>query len=163
MKKSARCNHRSDCPDHSDENHCEILSIPKGYTNYLPPPSKNTESTPVLMSFECTSIRDFNLVGFSVTLDIIERLGWSDPRLTFRNLRPGIQTNKVKDPSKIWFPQLYFEDDVGTPSEIIMRHKTILVDREGTPLPDNPSLIEEGTNLIKPCLIRLSECVLCKC
>ncbi|XP_068216480.1 uncharacterized protein [Palaemon carinicauda] len=138
-----RCDQVTHCPDNSDELNCGILQLPVGYTPNLPPPS--FDGAPLLMKIavEITSVREFNLVGFSMQLDMIQSVTWKDGRLTFANLRPGDFTNQAGVDEPVWRPILAIKDASKSPTDIVMRNEMFRVNRESTSLSDQDTRTRE--------------------
>ncbi|XP_066941401.1 LOW QUALITY PROTEIN: uncharacterized protein [Macrobrachium rosenbergii] len=138
-----RCDQVTHCPDNSDELNCGILQVPTGYTANLPPPSFDRGPLLMKIAVEITSVREFNLVGFSMQLDVIQSVTWKDARLTFANLRPGDFINQAGVDSPIWRPILAVKDASKSPTNIEMRNEGFRVNRESTPLSDQDTKTRE--------------------
>lgn len=94
VPQEKRCDQRPDCSDETDERNCTVVNFPSSYDRKLPPPTSG-DSLSLLLSVEITSVRNFDLVGFKVALDLIISMEWKDTRLEFFNLR-GIFANRVR-------------------------------------------------------------------
>lgn len=144
---SSRCNLELDCDDHSDEFNCDTLVIPRGYEKRLPPPKLNSYTpAEVSIEWEILLIRQLDLLGSQLILDVAIRRTWFDARLRFKNLHFDNNLNLLKDPvEKIWFPDLAVvgsENSHVTATTIITK---AWGQRVSAPLPDDDSLIDEGS------------------
>lgn len=96
VPQGKRCDQKPDCSDESDEIKCSVISFTPDYHSSVPPPPTATDSLALQVSVKITSVREFNLVGFEIALDLIISIKWKDPRLKFYNLRDDILSNSVK-------------------------------------------------------------------
>lgn len=95
-----------------------------------------------------TSIREFNLVEFQISIDAIIKLKWTDARLKFRNLQDDIQFNVITDTSSIWKPNIYVEDGSQSPSLVTEKVEPLIrVNKKGQVIKDNPEILNEGMYL----------------
>ena len=92
MTQEQRCNQIPDCSDESDEQNCILIYSTLEYSDDLSPPTFG-DSLVLCSSLEITSVRDFDLVGFKIGLDMILRVEWKDIRLEFFNLRNDTYSN----------------------------------------------------------------------
>ena len=69
------------CPDQEDEADCDILILPKDYSNLLPPPTQDRKPLPISFSLAITAVRQFNLLDYSCSIDTTITLKWKDSRL----------------------------------------------------------------------------------
>lgn len=145
--KTQRCNLEADCPDMSDELGCELIQIPPGYTTEMPPPKEQGHPIPVRIFVEITSVREMNILGFKMVLDIIMRLYWQDGRLIMKNLRADIQSNKIQGHKRLWKPQLQVEDGARSLADMLLRAEVMMVQRQSSPLLDDPTKLNEGKSV----------------
>lgn len=96
VSQKKRCDLRHDCFDETDEEHCEVVNLPSSYSAEVPPPPTAEGSLALLLSVEISSVREFELVGFMIALDLVIRCEWKDTRLEFFNLKDDIIFNRVK-------------------------------------------------------------------
>ncbi|KAK4307136.1 hypothetical protein Pmani_021095 [Petrolisthes manimaculis] len=143
IMKGQRCNLEVDCPDLSDELGCQNVQVPAGYSVDMPPPKEQDRPIPVRLFVEITSVREMNIIGFKMVLDIIIRLYWQDGRLIMKNLRADMQSNKVHGHEKIWMPQLQVEDGLRSLADMLPRAEVMLVQRQGRSIPDDPTRLNE--------------------
>lgn len=146
INMNSRCNLELDCHDHSDEFNCDTLVIPSGYEKRLPPPKVNSHTpAEVAIEWEILLIRQLDLLGSRLIIDVAVRRTWFDSRLRFKNLHFDNNLNQINDPmEKIWYPDLLV---VGSGSS----HVTVTPfvtkgwgQRASSPLPDDDTLIDEG-------------------
>ncbi|XP_071521413.1 uncharacterized protein [Panulirus ornatus] len=129
-----RCNLVLDCPDHSDELQCSILSRQMIYSDQHPPPSETPGPLPLNISVNITSIRDFSLQAFTISIDASLTIKWRDLRLRYKNLQNLSYANKLKDGENVWIPKFEVKDErLGT---VDIKHPTrdVFVIREAGPL-----------------------------
>lgn len=134
----------ADCPDMSDELGCQLAQIPTGYATEMPPPKEHGQPIPVRIFVEITSVREMNILGFKMVLDIIMRLYWQDGRLIMKNLRSDMQSNKVQGYEQLWKPQLQVEDGARSLADMLLRAEEMMVQRQGSPVLDDPTRLNEG-------------------
>ena len=139
-----RCDLVSDCPDNSDEVDCSLVSIPPGYTTGLAPPPVGNEDVLFHFKLVITSIREFDLSGFQVSIDVVSIIKWIDPRVDFNGLRDHPHINKVKRLDSIWLPEFYIEDSSQSPSDVIIRTSDLTVLKESEALPRDLSSLNQG-------------------
>lgn len=148
IMKTQRCDLVTDCPDLSDEVGCQFVQVPDGYTTERPPPKEQDQPVPVKMFLDITSVRELNILGFKIVLDIILRLSWRDGRLIMKNLSSDIHANKVQGHKKLWMPQLQVEDGSRSLADMLLRAENMRVHRQGGKVPDDPSRLSEGEPLV---------------
>ncbi|XP_071530483.1 uncharacterized protein [Panulirus ornatus] len=105
VNMTARCDLTSDCNDWSDEQNCELVSLPEGYLVHLPPqPPINMK---LYISFDNIEV---DLLKMKVRLEINYQLIWYDTRITFLNLRDDAASNLVMPDTnlkmQVWVPQV---------------------------------------------------------
>ncbi|KAK3857528.1 hypothetical protein Pcinc_036222 [Petrolisthes cinctipes] len=143
IMKGQRCNLEANCPDLSDELGCQIVQVPAGYSVDMPPPKEQDQPIPVRLFVEIISVREMNIIGFKMVLDIIIRLYWRDGRLIMKNLRADMQSNKVHGHEKIWMPQLQVEDGARSLADMLPRAEVMMVQRQSRSIPDDPTRLNE--------------------
>ncbi|XP_042220595.1 uncharacterized protein LOC121865318 [Homarus americanus] len=143
ISKTQRCDLATNCPDRSDELNCHLAQIPSGYSLEMPPPKDQNTPVPVRILVEITSVRKIDILGFKMVLDIILRLFWRDGRLSMKNLRKDLNSNKVQDLKKLWIPLLQVEDGARSLADLLLRSESLLVQREGSPTADDDSRLYE--------------------
>ncbi|XP_068230942.1 uncharacterized protein [Palaemon carinicauda] len=143
IEKHQRCDMIIDCPDKSDEANCNIIQIPFGYSTQLPPP-KPTDS-PLFIRFfiGIISVREINILGFKMALDVVQELRWKDRRLQMKNLLSNTIANKVQDPENVWQPTMQIEDGSTSLADVMSRSKTLMVEKESKPIPDDEARVHE--------------------
>ncbi|XP_042233824.1 uncharacterized protein LOC121874013 isoform X1 [Homarus americanus] len=143
IKKIKRCDQEVDCPDNTDELNCDVIKIPEGYSAQLAPPAVDSPQLSLHISLDITSIRDFNILGFMVAVDIIQSIKWKDARLILRNLRQGDFPNEAKSFDKLWLPDILVKDGTYSPTDLQIRRVRMLVRRDANSLPDDDSNYSE--------------------
>lgn len=97
IEKSRRCDLSVDCDDQSDELDCSVVVVPQGYASQLPPPTYKGTPLPILFGLNITSVRQFDLVSFSIAIDVYVRMQWKDRRLKYNNLLANSRANKLRE------------------------------------------------------------------
>ncbi|XP_042233816.1 uncharacterized protein LOC121874003 [Homarus americanus] len=143
IKKIKRCDQEVDCPDNTDELNCDVITFPEGYSAELAPPAVNSPLMSLRISLDITSIREFDILGFNLAIDIIQSIKWRDARLILRNLRQGDFPNEAKSFDKLWLPDILVKDGTYSPTDLQMRRVRLLVRRDADPLPDDDSNYSE--------------------
>ncbi|XP_042233733.1 uncharacterized protein LOC121873920 [Homarus americanus] len=143
IKKIKRCDQEVDCPDNTDELNCDVINIPEGYSAQLAPPAIDSSQLSLHISLDITSIREFDILGFVVAVDITQSIKWRDARLVLRNLRQGNFPNEAKSFDKLWLPDILVKDGTYSPTDLQMRRVRLLVRRDADPLPDDDYNISE--------------------
>ncbi|KAG7170850.1 Gamma-aminobutyric acid receptor subunit beta-like 2, partial [Homarus americanus] len=131
-----RCDLKPDCKDWSDESLCSVLSLPSGYSNMTFPPRTDT-SQALIVTLELTilHIRDVDLPGFELTVDMVMKYRWRDSRLKYRNLKDSSKLNRIEE--KIWTPNFLLQGAAGTSCEVMTSLSKINVVKSAPPLPDD--------------------------
>ncbi|XP_068230941.1 uncharacterized protein [Palaemon carinicauda] len=143
IKKNQRCDMTTDCPDKSDEANCNIIQTPFGYSTQLPPPKPKGSPLSIKFFMGIISVREINILGFKMVLDVILKLRWRDGRLLMKNLQESVVANKVQDPENVWQPTMQIEDGSTSLADIMPRSKALMVERQSTPIPDDESRVHE--------------------
>ena len=144
LPKSQRCNLVNECPDQTDEKDCQLLIVPADYSVELPPPKIDENAIPINFSLIITSVSEFDLLEFTIALDLTMILVWKDPRIFLKQLRPNAEQNIIEDPYSLWVPSLKIKDGSGSLADLTMRGSQMTVRREGFPLPDDDTKLSEG-------------------
>ncbi|XP_068202881.1 uncharacterized protein [Palaemon carinicauda] len=145
IKKDARCDLSVDCADESDEMNCNVIQLPPGYSAKIPPPSYLSEALPVYVSFNITSIKEFDLVSFTIGVDMLITTRWEDRRLKYKNLRASYRANQVEMVDSVWTPKLKYRDGTLSSAEFYVHSQAIYIKRLTGPLPDDDTTIFEDT------------------
>lgn len=136
VPQGKRCDQKPDCSDKTDERYCKFISLLPEHHEVSPPPI-NGDTFALRFSLEITSVRDFDLASFKIGLDMILRMEWRDRRITFSNLRHGINNIKVGDKVKAIrlvhtgfciFVQKWFYGRPGSPWQAQVGIHPLLVD-----------------------------------
>ncbi|XP_042233734.1 uncharacterized protein LOC121873922 [Homarus americanus] len=143
IKKTKRCDQEVDCPDNTDELNCDLILLPKGYSKEIAPPAVESPLLSLHISLDITSIREFDILGFMLAVDIIQSIRWRDARLVLMNLRQGNFPNEAKSFDKLWLPDILVKDGTYSPTDLQMRRVRLLVRRDADPLPDDDSNYSE--------------------
>ena len=110
-----RCDNSMDCVDHTDEEHCELVTFPFQYNEKNPPTSNTIKRFPTLnkqfstrveVSMELLNIFDINEVTSEVSIIFNILLKWRDPRLKFVYLKDDTDKNVIE--KSVWIPELFF-------------------------------------------------------
>ena len=140
-----RCDLVPDCKDNSDEIDCSFLVIPKEYSSQISPPvEEGSQEVQCLIALKITSVRDFSLSDFHLSIDVILKIIWRDRRLSFAGLKEPPNVNNVKIKKKVWNPNLYIEDGAQSPADVTVRSTEIFILRETDHLPYDTSSWRQG-------------------
>ncbi|KAG7155949.1 Glutamate-gated chloride channel-like 8 [Homarus americanus] len=137
------CNSYNDCLDHSDELNCEVIKVPRGYSEDNFPPSFTNDPLSIYFLINITSIRIFDLTSFTIAIDAIWHTKWNDSRLTFTNLQTNYQTNKARQWQRVWMPMLQVTDGTKSLVKKGQRAGVLYVIRRTEPLLDDEQMINE--------------------
>ncbi|XP_071524602.1 LOW QUALITY PROTEIN: uncharacterized protein [Panulirus ornatus] len=143
ITKTKRCDQQVDCPDNTDELNCEVIMFPEGYSSELAPPAFDSPLTSLRIALDITSIREFDILGFKLAIDIIQSIMWRDARLVLKNLRPGDFPNEANMNERLWLPDILVKDGTYSPTDLQMRRVRLLVRRDAGPLPDDDANYSE--------------------
>ncbi|XP_064100730.1 uncharacterized protein LOC135211345 [Macrobrachium nipponense] len=143
IKKNQRCDMIIDCPDNSDEANCSIIQIPFGYSTQLPPPKPTGSPLPIRFFIGIISVREINILGFKMAIDVTLQLRWRDKRLLMKNLQENTIANKVQDPENVWQPTMQIEDGSTSLADVMLRSEALMVERQSAPAPDDESRVHE--------------------
>ena len=134
------CDGALDCADHSDEQNCQLATIPNNYHKEQAPPGKRNLKTLVEVSIDLNAIFAIEELKMTLSLDFDLNLQWPDNRLTYRNLRADPHTNvlPVRQASDIWVPDLSFRNSIGNVRVTYDSEANIFINRSG---PGNPTSI----------------------
>ena len=106
---SDKCDQEHDCPgeDYSDEEGCDLVKLPIGYKNVIPPPNLQVD-----LYFEITDVLNMDVTqnNFETEIKVISM--WRDGRLSFKNLNDKMNMNLLKYNilKRIWVPSITFEN-----------------------------------------------------
>ncbi|XP_063851371.1 uncharacterized protein LOC135094854 [Scylla paramamosain] len=141
VARTDRCDQRVQCPDQSDEKGCSVVLLPPGYSPSLPPPPVSASALPIALSLAVTSVREFDLSSFTISMDASLKLLWRDQRLRYSNLVGDYRINKLKGSTQVWLPSLELTD--GTRSTVAAEEHstaTYVIRRSGS-LPDDDATL----------------------
>ncbi|XP_042221874.1 uncharacterized protein LOC121866320 [Homarus americanus] len=106
LPMAQRCNFQTDCHDETDEENCRTVVFPPSYKKNIPPPH-SPGPLPVQIQISVLAL-DINTVDMQLTLDMLVRLQWADPRLLYHNLKVDnvLNTLTLQDLLRLWSPQV---------------------------------------------------------
>ncbi|KAK4322677.1 hypothetical protein Pmani_006578 [Petrolisthes manimaculis] len=128
-----RCNLILECPDHSDEEHCEKVLLPYNYYPRLPPPSTEQQPFQLRLTLSISSVRKFCPTTFTVVIDTNLIFRWSDSRLTYRNLQTSHYDNTVPNMSQVWHPKVDIKDGYYGAVDLAHHSRNIHILRDSYP------------------------------
>ncbi|XP_066983584.1 uncharacterized protein [Macrobrachium rosenbergii] len=143
IQKDARCDLSMDCADESDEMDCSVVAVPARYAEKIPPPNVFAEPLPVNISFNITSIKEFDLTSFSIGVDMMITTKWEDRRLKYKNIRGNYKVNQVESIESVWTPKLKYRDGTLSAAKLDVHSENIYVSRLTGALPDDSTTILE--------------------
>lgn len=123
ISMTRRCDLVSDCKDWSDERTCDLVDLPPGHINILPPIQDIQVRTLIYLDVITVDLLDMSLV-----LDLKMELFWNDPNVRYRNLRSSLRTNQIHNSGgeyPLWIPEIEVEPLRGFPT----RRHTLMVYR----------------------------------
>ncbi|KAA0185655.1 hypothetical protein HAZT_HAZT010833 [Hyalella azteca] len=112
IPRAQLCDGAANCADLSDENNCNILGIPEGYSIIRSPGREFGDVGPIFVSIHVDVLRFFeiddkrNLIGLEIKIE----MKWRDRRLVYYNLGDKMEDNELPqgDLERIWTPTLVF-------------------------------------------------------
>ena len=105
-----RCDIVFDCPDGSDEDHCEPLEIDEKNYKKTYPPFLRSHKTIIRLGLKINEISKIDELAHTFKADLSIELKWIDHRITFNNLeKNGNFLNRFWQ-EQIWLPPLYFRN-----------------------------------------------------
>ncbi|KAK7081342.1 hypothetical protein SK128_000315, partial [Halocaridina rubra] len=138
-----RCDSLFDCPDLSDELDCRLVKFPDSYAPELPPQQTDRSAVIVGVTTNITAIRTFSLLELMIAFDTVVSFRWKDARLTFSNLKENIEMNLIGKDTKLWHPEVFYEEGSGSKVDTIERITQIYAQRDALPLPDSYIRLKE--------------------
>ncbi|TRY72284.1 hypothetical protein TCAL_08599 [Tigriopus californicus] len=104
-----RCDLYEDCENEEDEENCDFLEINDNYKGQVAPRHiQKGVPWPVYVEVEVVSFPEIQALEQKISVDFHLSLRWYDPRLEYRNLKPGKQENPISSESivSLWVPRL---------------------------------------------------------
>ncbi|XP_069972834.1 uncharacterized protein [Penaeus vannamei] len=116
-----RCDSQADCPDESDENHCELMTIPESYRRHIPPrSSQNDAAYPVSLHVSVLAL-EIITDKMEIVMDFEVTLQWLDRRLVFSDLNEDSVINALRldHLNRLWIPEVSFANAKGNAHTLI--------------------------------------------
>ncbi|XP_068247547.1 uncharacterized protein [Palaemon carinicauda] len=139
IPQEQRCDQKPQCKDLSDEKDCSVIALPQGYSSEIPPPVSRDDPLELFFYQKMISVREMDIAHFRVQVDVLQTLKWRDVRLTFRNLRPGNFSNRVKLSEGPWLPKFYIESGDQSFADSNVKNSLLVVQLNGSPSLDKSS------------------------
>lgn len=99
---------QADCPDESDENDCELMTIPESYRPNIPPRSLQSNAAyPVSLHVSVLAL-EILTEKMEIVMDFEVTLQWLDRRLVFNDLNEDSVINALRlgHLKKLWIPEV---------------------------------------------------------
>ena len=144
---SGRCDGMLQCPDHSDEDDCNLIKIDKETYNKEYPP-RTVEGYPLNVTVEVilAAIHQVNELHMTFGSELILCLEWYDDRVVFFNLKGKDLTNliKYKNAKDIWIPPLIFNNSKQNMMVILDETSDLFVNKRSSAKMTKRSWINEN-------------------
>ena len=142
-----RCDLFDNCPDASDEKHCDVLHIASDYRQELFPIMEDGQPLDVNINVTILAFPEIDTLKLSFLADFILLMRWIDPRLQYYNLLDVDTLNSLsKEVQKnIWTPALNFPNARQAEGTVVDDTTTTIVLKRGQALPDDIKLAEEAS------------------
>ena len=129
-----RCDNINHCKDKSDEADCARVKLSQTYQKFIVPPPHEvgSEHTEVKVGVELESFIDINEVDGIFQVQFHLYMDWFDSRVKFKNLKESTELNSFlpSENTKIWVPELVFENTEEKPSTEADEKTAIKVKKE---------------------------------
>ena len=140
-----------DCPDGSDENHCDNLNMEVvDYLRNLPPPLAQSDANNVFFNITILSLPAIDTVGQKITCRFALALRWRDSRLNFANLNSDISLNVLSEEAltMFWAPKITFSNALGNYQTVVddLTHGVLVMEGEG--VETGVEEATEGSNMV---------------
>ncbi|XP_047479834.1 glutamate-gated chloride channel subunit beta-like [Penaeus chinensis] len=116
-----KCDSQADCPDESDENDCELMTIPESYRPNIPPRSSQSNAAyPVRLHVSVLAL-EIITDKMEIVMDFEVTLLWLDRRLVFNDLNEDSVINALRldHLKKLWIPEVSFANAKGNAHTLI--------------------------------------------
>ncbi|XP_071538488.1 uncharacterized protein [Panulirus ornatus] len=109
IPKEKRCDTKNDCVDFSDEEHCEMLLLARGYRSERPP-SIASETVHLNTEVQILRFTDISDVRRVINMELIIETAWRDARPKYLNLQNALELNRLsrQDAGRLWRPEYKF-------------------------------------------------------
>ncbi|KAK3860779.1 hypothetical protein Pcinc_033186 [Petrolisthes cinctipes] len=136
------CDSKFDCPDNSDEEHCDRrLLVPLEYQK-VPPASTSEGPFAVEFDVEVINFRKYSITEMKLAVDLKIHMRWKDPRLRFFWVQEEEKDYIISlGLDEIWTPPLVFISALGATGDHHTMGKMLTVRKDGNPLPNRLSSV----------------------
>ena len=115
IKMEARCDQVLNCPDESDEIKCKTIVLKRSYRKTAPPvlvtEDDKVQKASIRVTITLLDIAAFRETDNEIDIKFATELRWTDPRVTYHNLKAHGNTLEVNDISALWIPKLVFRNN----------------------------------------------------
>ena len=128
ISMDVRCDGRVNCKDKSDEEGCVTAKILSSYSKEMsPPPLPGENQTKVVISVKLAAILKLDEIGETIEIKYVLLATWSDPGLTFYNLKRNANQNILSpaERTSIWVPKVIL-DNTKAEEQSVLDRKSIM-------------------------------------
>ncbi|KAF2358927.1 Low-density lipoprotein (LDL) receptor class A repeat, partial [Trinorchestia longiramus] len=158
LPSSARCSQIKQCSDGSDEDDCDFIRTPTGYSQNSAPP---LTSLALNVSFSLSQVTSINIVKQLARMVMKVVISWQDTRLEFLNVNHDPIGNLVTNATnRIWLPIVQVNNEDRLEGTVPPRETLHLI-AEGQPTFDGEENVFQGSDVVISYTLDLSSNINC--